>query len=182
MYLKITDKDGRIRISFVMGKSRLAPLKSMTIPRLELCGAVLATRLHEVFVRETDLKIDKIFFWCDSMTVLGYIRNTTSRYKSFVANRLAVIHDLSEVHHWHHIEGISNPADLASRGCSAGDEELLKLWLEGPKFLTDAKYPQTGAALHDQADSEDVDKMASVMTLAVSDDHFVDVLIRRCGS
>ena len=77
-YLKISDTNSHVRISFVMGKSRLAPLKPMTIPRLELCGAVLAARLHEVFTRETDLKIDKVFFWCDSMTVLGYIRNTTS--------------------------------------------------------------------------------------------------------
>ena len=103
-YQKITDKDGRIRISFVMGKLRLAPLKPMTIPRLELCGAVLAARLHDVFMRETDLKIDEVF-WCDSLSVLGYIRNATSRYKSFVANRLAMIHDLIEVHRWHHIDG-----------------------------------------------------------------------------
>ena len=91
-------------------------------------------------MRETDLKIDEVFFWCDSMSVLDYICNATSRYKSFVANRFAMIHDLIEVHRWHHIDGISNPADMASRRCSADDQDILKLWLNGPTFLADEKY------------------------------------------
>ena len=149
----------------------------MTIRRLELCGAVLATRLHEVFVRETDLKIDKTFFWGDSMTVLDYTRNYTSRYKSFVANKLAVIHDLSDVHHWHHIDKISNPVDLASRGCSADQDEMLKLWLQGPRFFFEADYPRSNGTPHNRLDSDEIEPISAVRTSAVSgDNHFVDSL------
>ena len=181
-YLKIFDKKDHVRISFLMGKSRLAPLKPMTIPRLELCGAVLAARLHEVFVRETDLKIDKVFFWSDSMTVLGYIRNTTSRYKSFVANRLAVIQDLTEVHQWHHVDGTLNPADLASRGISASDNEMLDLWLQGPIFLKDASYPieKVISFKSDHIRNEE-EQTADVMITARSQ-HFIDLLIHRCST
>ena len=180
-YLKITDKNKHARISFVIGKSRLAPLKPMTIPRLELCGAVLAARLHEVFVRETDLKIDEVFFWCDSMTVLGYIRNTTSRYKSFVANRLAVIHDLTEVQQWRHVDGTSNPADLASRGIAATDEEMIKLWLQGPPFLRGNEYPKLNAPFTNN-DDQHKEEEGGVLASSTLESHFTDLLIQRCST
>ena len=180
-YLKMSGKDDHFRISFLIGKSRLAPLKPMTIPRLELCGAVLDARLHEVFMRETDLKINEVFFWCDSMTVLGYIRNTTSRYKLFVANRLAVIHDLTEVHQWHHIDGTLNPADLASRGIAASDEDKLQFWLEGPAFLCDKIYPEAKVKFAPNVDRNEEEE-GNVLASSAPEDHFVDRLIHRCST
>ena len=154
----------------------------MTIPRLELCGAVLAARLHEVFVRETDLKIDQVFFWCDSMTVLGYIRNTTSRYKSFVANRLAVIHDLTEVGQWRHVDGTSNPADLATRGITPTDVDLLDLWLHGPKLLLESIYPKANEKCWKQDEiGEEEEKAADVMVTSKLE-HFINLLIHRCST
>ena len=97
-YLKVFDSHQNQKVSFVIGKSRLAPMKLVTIPRLELCGAVLAARLHEVVKREVTYNITDVYFWCDSMTVLCYIRNTKSRFKTFVANRIAMIHELTQVH------------------------------------------------------------------------------------
>ena len=180
-YLKMSDENNHARISFLIGKSRLAPLKPMTIPRLELCGAVLAARLHEVFMRETDLKINKVFFWCDSMTVLGYIRNTTSRYKSFVANRLAVIHDLTEVHQWHHVDGTMNPADLASRGIVASEREKIQFWLQGPAFLRDKVYPESEAksSLSDELEREDEGHVLASTNL---ESQFILRLIERCST
>ena len=177
-YLTMTDDQGETRICFVMGKSCLAPLKAMTIPRLELCRAVLAARLNEVFMQETDLKIDEVFFWCDSMTVLGYIRNTTSRHKSFVANRLAVIHDLTEVHQWHHIDDALNPADLASRGIPASDEERIQFWLQGPAFLCDEICPKSKAKF--ALINDELEEEANVLTSSNADDNFLDILMQRC--
>ena len=73
------------------------------------------------------------------MTVLGYIRNTTARYKTFVANRIATIHDLTQVSDWHDIDGKLYPADIASRGIMPSDD--IKLWLQGPSFLLKYNYP-----------------------------------------
>jgi hypothetical protein len=78
-----------------MGKRRLAPIKSWSIPQLELAAAVDAVKLYQLVIQELDLKVDEQFFWTDSMIVLGYIRNETRRFETFVANRLAMIHDVS---------------------------------------------------------------------------------------
>ena len=104
-YVKLRYDVGKIRVSLLIAKSRLAPIKLVTIPRLELYGAVLAVRLHEIVSKELQYSVSRVFFWCDSMTVLQYIRNTTSRYKTFVANRLAVIQELTSITDWRHIEG-----------------------------------------------------------------------------
>ena len=132
---RLNTMDGEIRISFVIGKSRLAPIKLVTIPRLELCGAVLASRLHELVSKKLQFKIGRMYFWTDSMTVLRYLRNTKSRFKTFVANRIAVIQDLTNVDDWRHIPGELNPADLASRGFMPSEPEKLLVWHEGPAFL-----------------------------------------------
>ena len=81
--IKINDGSSALKASFIMDKSRLAPIKLITIPRLELCGAVLAARLHELIMKELTLTVHKVYFWCDSMTVLCYLRNTKSRFKTF---------------------------------------------------------------------------------------------------
>ena len=100
--------------SFVMGKTRNAPIKEWTIPRLELQAAVLAARLSKTILRELDLPVCQTFFWSDSMTSLQYIKNETRRFQTFVANRVAEIHETSSPEQWHHISGVINPADDGS--------------------------------------------------------------------
>ena len=85
-YLRFLDHDGQIYCSVVLGKSRVAPAKHLTIPRLELAAATLAVKLNAFISNEIQLKIDDTIFWTDSTIVLQYIRNTTSRFKTFVAN------------------------------------------------------------------------------------------------
>ena len=79
-YLRFVDERGVTQCSFVMGKTRNAPIREWTIPRLELQAAVLATRLSKMIVNELDLQVDQIFFWSDSMTSLQYIKNETRRF------------------------------------------------------------------------------------------------------
>ncbi|XP_046860750.1 uncharacterized protein LOC124453977 [Xenia sp. Carnegie-2017] len=78
-----------------MGKSRVAPLKTVTVPRLELTAATLAVKLNKQICDELDLSISQIVFWSDSMIVLRYIKSENKRFQTFVANRLQVIHDAS---------------------------------------------------------------------------------------
>ena len=113
-YLRFVDEKGVIHCPFVMGKTRNAPIREWTIPRLELQAAVLAARLSKMIVRELDLQVDQTFFWSDSMTSLQYIKNETRRFQTFVANRVAEIHETSSSEQWHHIAGVINPADDGS--------------------------------------------------------------------
>ncbi len=111
----------------------------MTVPRLELTAATLAVKVDKQIRQELDLPITCVIFWTDSTIVLRYIRNTSKRFHTFVANRLQMIHDASSPQQWHHVPTNLNPADLASRGLNAGnkDQDLRKLQFlfNGPEFL-----------------------------------------------
>ena len=123
-----------VHCSFRLGKSRLAPIKSVSIPKLELTAAVLAVRLSCLLKAELDLPV-VLIFWTDSTAVLHCTKNKTKPFPVFVANRLAIIKQNTELDCWRHVPSNLNPADLASRGVRANSNEMKK-WLEGPEFLT----------------------------------------------
>jgi hypothetical protein len=126
----------RIRCSFLAAKSHVAPVKStLTIPKLELQGAVMAVRLSETLVKELDVNLDRIVFWTDAMTVLKYIGNESRRWKIFVANRVSEIREKSDPSQWRHVISSMNPADFATRGMSAQDLKMDSMWFRGPAFL-----------------------------------------------
>ena len=137
-YLRLINERGEIRCSFVMGKSRVKPLnKAITVPKLELTAATLATRINKIVVRELRgrLNIDRVMFWTDSMIVLKYIANEKRRFVTFVANRVAVIRQESSPEQWRHVRSEINPADYASRGIQPSETEKLECWRRGPEFL-----------------------------------------------
>ena len=103
-YARLVDENGRTHCSFLAGKSRLAHMKQMTIPRLELSAAVLAVRMNQILQEEFQLKFDRTSFWTDSTAVLQYIKNEDKRLHTFVANRLAVIHDGSQPSQWNYVQ------------------------------------------------------------------------------
>ena len=119
-----------------MGKSRLAPLKAVKIPRMELSAAVVATRLDQIIRSEPETKMDRSYFWTDSTCVLRYIHNDATRFQTFVANRIAKIRELSSPSQWQYVDTQSNPADESSRGVSA---DCLERWINGPSLLTQPK-------------------------------------------
>ena len=119
-----------------MGKARVAPLKPVTIPRLELTAAAVSVRVSQWLVPELDYEEVTEFFWTDSKVVMGYIRNVTRHFHIFVANRVQQIHEHTKPQQWQYINTHSNPADAASRGLTA--KQLLNddsRWLRGPHFL-----------------------------------------------
>jgi transposase InsO family protein len=136
VYLRTSDEHGNVHCSFVMGKSRVAPLKAMTIPRMELAAATLAVKLSRLVDEQLDFPIEKIHFWTDSTTVLRYIANTKTRFQTFVANRLAIINAHTTFDQWHYVNTKENPADCASRGVSVIGEFIdHHLWFHGPEFI-----------------------------------------------
>ena len=117
-----------------IGKSRL--VKRMSIPRLELSGAFLACQLYTMLLEELELDVESATFWTDSMIVLGYINDTSTRFKTFVGNRLRIIHDATTPSHWRHVDSASNPADIVYRGIGRDEtDKKLQEWLYGPYFL-----------------------------------------------
>ena len=120
-------------MALVTAKSRLAPLRQVTIPRLELASAVLAVKIDGLIRRELDVQLGESVFWSDSEITLANIKNETRRFKVFVANRVSYIREFTSPSQWHHIEGRLNPADIISRGCLVRD--LPDTWVNGPDFL-----------------------------------------------
>ena len=108
----------RCVVSFVMGKSRLSPLKPISIPRLELFAAVIAARLTRFVNRKIDLDIEKTVLWTDSTVVLSYLKNTSKRQPVFETNCIKLIRKISSVKQWHWVSKDLNPADPFSRGLS----------------------------------------------------------------
>ncbi|XP_023289117.1 uncharacterized protein LOC111674124 [Orussus abietinus] len=122
-------------VAFIAGKSRVAPLKLVSIPRMELQAAVLAVRLAQTITEEHEIKASKRRYWTDSRTVLLWIKSDPRKYKAFVAHRLGEIDDMTKVDEWRWVPTKQNPADDATRG----NETTLTAnsrWLQGPSFLT----------------------------------------------
>ena len=115
-YIRCINQNGQVNTALIMSKSRVAPMKQLTVPRLELQAAVLSTRTDAFLRKELELFLIDSHFWSDSEIVLKYIKNETRRFQLFVENRVSIIRQLSSPDKWHHISGQNNPADLISRG------------------------------------------------------------------
>lgn len=134
-YWRIKRDDGGYDVSFITGKTRCAPVKLLSIPRLELQAAVLATRLRTNIESCYKININKVRFWSDSTTVLCWIASDHRRYKTFVAHRIAEILDTTEESDWSYIPTEENVADDATRAKYPPKFDPASRWLTGPDFL-----------------------------------------------
>ena len=116
IYVRSTDKLGNVTVRLLCAKSRVAPLKMITIPRLELCGAVLLAQLYQEIRDILDFTITKVVFWCDSTIVLHWLDTPSHLLKTYVANRVGSIQEITNLHEWRHVRTADNPADAISRG------------------------------------------------------------------
>ena len=96
-YLRTENAHGRVEMSFLTARSRVAPKKQQSIPRLELCAALTAAQLAVLLQRELTLDIHNVVFWTDSTTVLTWLQSDSCRYKVFVGTRVAEIQELTDV-------------------------------------------------------------------------------------
>ncbi|KAL4230450.1 hypothetical protein ACF0H5_010832 [Mactra antiquata] len=132
-YLRIVN-DCEVKCSFLMGKARVAPLKVVTIPRLELTAAVLSVKISAFLRKELTVPIQDEYFWTDSRVVLAYINNEARRFHTFVCNCVQLIRNATKPTQWFYVDSRNNPADHASRGLNAR-EITSSTWLCGPSFL-----------------------------------------------
>ncbi|XP_021180355.2 uncharacterized protein LOC110369531 [Fundulus heteroclitus] len=163
-YLRVTAHDGTTEVGFILGKARLAPRPELTVPRLELCAAVMAVEMAEIIKEEIDHPIDKTSFYTDSKVVLGYIHNQSRRFYVYVNNRVCRIRESTTPEQWHFVATDQNPADHGSRSVPAA-ELLNTSWFRGPAFLqhSDKQPEQHGFELLDP--ENDVEVRPEVKTL-----------------
>ena len=150
VYIRVLLPDGTFAVSLVLSKGRVAPLKRLTLPRLELLGCVMAARLVQHVRKVLRLPSDtRCVYWSDSMIALGWIRGRPQRWKQFVANRVREIQNVTKVESWLHCRSEDNPADLTTRGVLA-EALMSSCWFGGPQWLS-----QPDAQLRAAAETED---------------------------
>jgi len=137
VYLHIQSSHKNI-VNLLCSKSKIAPLKTVSLPRLELCAAVLLSKLlkYIIDIYSGRCKIDRIFACSDSQIALSWIADSPHRWKSFVANRVSQIHDNISPDRWFFVPGEQNIADSISRGTSPSKFlSSSKEWLHGPLWM-----------------------------------------------
>ena len=129
---------------FVMRKTRVAPLKSQTIPKLELPAAVYSCRIQRAFIKNTTLPTSNITHWTDSTVVLHWIYNINNRRKTYFANRLHKIRHHTAINEWKYVPTKHNPADEGTRG-NKTTELKYSQWMKVPAFfkLPSHLWPRT---------------------------------------
>ncbi|XP_029835783.2 uncharacterized protein LOC115319889 [Ixodes scapularis] len=135
-YMRVEDTNGNTSVRLVMSKARVAPLKKMTLPRLELLGALIGSRLMAFLIETLDLPDLECHLWTDSTITLSWIQALASKWKPFVCNRVVEIQSNTDPLRWRHCSGKDNPADMLTRGVPASNLTLSKVWWQGPQWLS----------------------------------------------
>ena len=135
----------RRTVRIVAAKSKVTPIKSRSVPRLELMAACVGVALTETITKTLNIELQNAIFWSDSQDVLWWITQPGKCFKTFVAHRVGTIQEKTKTSQWRYISTKDNPADLLSRGTSARNCTENSLWWQGPQFLLneESEWPKS---------------------------------------
>ncbi|XP_030746816.1 uncharacterized protein LOC115875488 [Sitophilus oryzae] len=166
IFVRSVDQKGDCHVRLLCSKSRVAPLKVISLPRLELCGALLLAKLVKAVLQAIDINPSQIRYWSDSSIVLSWLSREPSTWTTFVANRVAEIQNLTGGNQWGHVPSEQNPADLVSRGTDCDSLSVNSLWWEGPFWLSREEnyFPQTQIPSVDVIPEQKIVKHSYIVT------------------
>ncbi|XP_075150715.1 uncharacterized protein LOC142224817 [Haematobia irritans] len=144
IYVVTQDLNGNYYCHLLISKTKVAPIKQLTIPRLELCAALLLSKLIKYVVQNVNITFKEISVWTDSLIVLCWLQKPPSSWKTYVANKVAQINEnLSDIK-WRHVKSGQNPADLGTRGSNPIELKNSSLWWQGPSWISEPQenWPQ----------------------------------------
>ncbi|XP_065092441.1 uncharacterized protein LOC135713285 [Ochlerotatus camptorhynchus] len=154
LYLRFVD-NGSPRCALVAAKTKVAPLKPLSVPRLELQAAI-GTRLLDSVLTSLDIQVNKRFLWSDSSTVLCWLRSDSRRYHQFVAFRVGEILTSTSADEWHHVPSKLNIADAATKWKDGPSFDPKNPWYSAPEFLYKPKeqWPKEPSQKEKETDIE----------------------------
>ncbi|GBM79586.1 hypothetical protein AVEN_140205-1, partial [Araneus ventricosus] len=174
IYIRCISIDS-IRVSLLTSKTRVAPLKVQSLPRLELCSALLLANLLQATLPALTVRISETFAWSDSKITLAWLKSEPRRWQPFVANRVAQIQELTHNVHWNFVSGLENPADCGTRGILPTKLEQCDLWFNGPDWLKSSTFPNEEFEENPQLQedmSAEAKRTSKVIMLNVVDENF----------
>lgn len=162
-YVRWQIDENRFVASLIVAKNKIAPVKQLSIPRLELCGALVATRLRETIVKQFNWDFESVFHIVDSSIVRSQIQKESRSFNTFVAVRIAEIQTKTDPREWWWIDSSMNIADLTSKPCGPREIGKDSTWQNGPKFLT---LPVAEWPIRRTCEEQIPDRAGIVMTIA----------------
>lgn len=184
VYLHVTDSQGNISVNLLCSKSKVAPLKIVTLARLELCAAVLLSKLVRIVYNSINplYNINNIYAFSDSTIALSWIHSSPHRWSIFVSNRVANIHENLNAKHFFHIGGIENPSDCLSRGLLPSQLLTHNLWWHGPGWLAGNPNSWPLKSFTPSANSDLPEFNSKTLTAIVKEESFFNAMVLRVSS